>query len=73
MVDYVSRKNNIPLAAKYNALRTYKLKDVIYPVNVEMLASHKNNSKIKEQCWEEAIPEFKRHNIVEADVYNVAQ
>jgi transcriptional regulator with XRE-family HTH domain len=70
MVDYISRENNFPLCADYNDLRQAKLRELLYPAGVLILSATGNNTW-KDQSRAEAIPEFMRHNIVEADVRNV--
>lgn len=71
MLDYQSNKHNIPLYNKYNPLRTQKLSRVKYPKDIELLAVLYNDTAIKDAAWNNAIPEFKRHNIVESEVENV--
>lgn len=71
MLDYVSRENNVPLCSDYNDLRAMKLDRVIYPSSVLMLANVLKSDEPKEKARREAIPEFMRFNIVEADVRNV--
>lgn len=71
MVDYLSRENDIPMCANYNDIRVQKLRDVIYPASVIAASSAMKDENIKQVSWEQAIPEFKRFNIVENDVRNV--
>ena len=71
MLDYLSRINEIPLCSKYNDLRMRKLEKPIYPVGVLL-----NNEVLKSDeplriAEKEAIPEFRRFNIIESDVRNV--
>lgn len=71
MVDYLCRKNNIPLYGGFNKLRSCKLDTIIYPSSVVMLYSLSKDNAILEKYYNEAIPEFKRFNIVENEVENV--
>lgn len=71
MVDYLSRENGLPLCTNYNDLRGMRLSDVVYPsgVHVRCMASDSEQPKI--ESIEASIPEFLRHNIVEAEVRDV--
>ena len=66
MVDYLSRRNNLPKCNDYNDIRNYKLKNLSYPVDVEvesLLMQDDQKSKLLQQ----AIPEFLEFNIVEME------
>lgn len=71
MIDYLSRVNGIPLCTRYDDLRSYSLREPLYPRDIVLLSSVRKNSALKEICSAEAIPEFKRFNIVESEVRNV--
>lgn len=71
MVDYLSNKHNIPLYNKFHNMRTMKLTNIVYPQDIELLAALYKSDAVKKEAWENAIPEFKRHNIVENEVENV--
>ena len=71
MLDYQSNKHDIPLYKKYDPLRSLKLREPLYPRDIELLTVLYNSNTVKEQAWDAAIPEFKRHNIVENEVENV--
>lgn len=71
MVDYISRLNQISLCSDYDDLRSMKLSEKVYPSGVLALALAEKNNAPKEAAWKEAIPEFKRFNIVENEVRNV--
>ena len=71
MVDYISRLNQISLCSDYDDLRSMKLSEKVYPSGVLALALAEKNDAPKEAAWKEAIPEFKRFNIVENEVRNV--
>ena len=71
MVDYISRINDVPLCNKYDDLRCLRFEKRIYPSSIIAMCAVFGNDDAKRQADEEAIPEFLRHNIVEADVRNV--
>lgn len=72
MIDYLSNKNDIPLYKKYSYLRTQKLKEPFYPLSAKMLFFITDNKNtVKRYYYENAIPEFVKHNILEGDVFNV--
>lgn len=72
MVDYLSRKNDIPLYREYNTLRTKKLEQVVYPASIVTMYLLSKDERILQKSFDESIPEFKRFNIVENEVENVA-
>jgi len=71
MVDYLCRINNMPLISMFDELRQGKFKEIIYPASVLLYCSITKNEEYKEECLRYAIPEFLRHNIVEAEIRNV--
>ncbi len=71
MVDYLSRENNLPQCAEYEELRKCRLTNTLYPAGVTISAEVLGDKKIKEDALRNAIPEFKRFNIVENEVRNV--
>lgn len=71
MLDYISRENNVPLCSEYDRLRTMKLSSVVFPSSVLAMSLATNTENSKKESWENAIPEFKRFNIVENEVRNV--
>jgi transcriptional regulator with XRE-family HTH domain len=71
MVDYLSRENGVPLCTKYNDLRNARLQEVIYPAGVHVRCTASGSEKPKQESIADSIPEFMRHNIVEAEVRNV--
>lgn len=70
-VDYLSRVNEIPLCTKYDDIRSRSLKMPLYPRDVVMAAKLDKELDRREQCREEAIPEFRRFNIMESEIGNV--
>jgi len=71
MVDYLSNKLQIPLYSKYESFRSAKLDHRIYPRDIELLSRLFHDDSLKQHAWDQAIPEFKRHNIVESEVEDV--
>ncbi len=71
MLDYLCNKNNLMQSTKYENLRSCKLEEVIYPSDVFMKYLIYKNESILEDSFKDAIPEFKRYNIVEKDVENI--
>lgn len=71
MIDYLSRKNDIPLYGGYNKLRACKLEKIVYPSSIMMMYLLSKDKKILQDSYNNAIPEFKRFNIVENEVENV--
>jgi transcriptional regulator with XRE-family HTH domain len=71
MVDYLSRENGLPLCSDYDGLRRAKLQRVVYPSGILALCAAFESDEPKSESLREAIPEFIRHNIVEAEVRNV--
>jgi len=72
MVDYLCRENNVPIYDGYENLRGLRFKEPIYANGVITLSILLNSDEPKKQSMEEAIPEFRRHNIIEAEVRDVA-
>jgi len=71
MVDYLSKRNNIPLAKEFNDIRKHKLERIVYPKSVLAMYAALNDEKILEDAKKNAIPEFLKYNIVEAEIENV--
>lgn len=71
MVDYISKENDIPLCKEYNEIRGYKLKEIMYPAGIKALALAFKSDQPFKDAWNEAIPEFKKYNIVESEIRNV--
>ncbi len=71
MLDYLSRENNMPLCDEYDDIRRCKLEDPIYPASVRAVSAAAGSDAALKRASEEAIPEFKRFNIIESEVRNV--
>lgn len=72
MLDYLSRKNNIPLCGIYNKMRCGKLEKLVYPSGIMRLYMASKDESILKESFERSIPEFKRFNIIENEVENLA-
>ena len=70
MVDYLSRKNNIPLCTAYSDLRCQKLSEPIYPSGM-LIYDEVMKKNTKQECIQNAIPEFLKFNIIESEIRNV--
>ena len=72
MFDYISRINEIPLCDKYNNMRKLKLSEIVYPTDVYCSFLLTNNDQILQESFDNGIPEFKRFNIIENEVRDIA-
>lgn len=72
MVDYLSRENGIPLCEEYDDLRNCKLEEPVYPASLLAFSAVMNDESILEEAAGNAIPEFRKFNIIENEVRNVA-
>jgi len=71
MVDYLSRENDLPICEDYNDIRAARLREPIYPSSVIAMSAFSRSDQPKQNSYAQAIPEFKRFNIVESEVRNV--
>jgi transcriptional regulator with XRE-family HTH domain len=71
MLDYLSRENNMPLCKEFDDLRKLKLRDTIYPASILAMTAVSHSDKWERQSYKNAIPEFRKFNIIEAEVRNV--
>ena len=71
MVDYLSRENGLPLCSEYDDLRQMKLKNTLYPFSIRIADAVSGGRQRAEASLRQAIPEFKRFNIIESEVRNV--
>lgn len=71
MLDYLSRENDIPICTKYNDIRMQKLEKTIYPTGVQLNSQVLRSDEPIRKAEQEAIPEFRRFNIIENEVRNV--
>lgn len=75
MVDYISWKNKVPFYNGFNELRSYKLKNTLYPAEVIILDKIDNSNRNKRNAYEECKNSecgkfFIEHNIVEKSIEN---
>jgi transcriptional regulator with XRE-family HTH domain len=71
MVDYLSRENDLPVCNEYNDIRSTRLREPIFPSSVIAMSAFNHSDQPKQNSYAQAIPEFKRFNIVESEVRNV--
>lgn len=71
MIDYLSRINDIPICNNYDDIRATKLEEPVYPRDVITLKKLKVDENAYENALREAIPEFKRFNIIEGEIRDV--
>ena len=71
MLDYLSRENDIPLCTRYNDIRCQKLEKPLYPTGVILTSEVIHSDEPIRKAERDAIPEFKRFNIIENEVRNV--
>lgn len=71
MIDYLSRVNRVPLCTRYNDLRGRKLQKPVYPVGVFVTDEVMRSDEARLNAEKNAIPEFKRFNILESEVRNI--
>ncbi|MCL2672726.1 MAG: helix-turn-helix transcriptional regulator [Clostridiales bacterium] len=71
MLDYLSRENELPLCIDYDDIRAQKLQRPIYPASVIIASYAAKSDGPRKKSWDNAIPEFRRFNIVEGEVRNV--
>ena len=72
MLDYISRENDIPICSEYDDLRKCRLEKPVYPASILAQAAVSKNDDVLDRACMTAIPEFKRFNIIENEVRNVA-
>ncbi len=71
MIDYLSRVNDLPICTNYNDIRMRKLEKPIFPTGVLLNSEVLKSDEPLRIAEREAIPEFRRFNIIESDVRNV--
>jgi len=71
MLDVLCRIHQFPLATKYDHYRALRFDQILYPADVLILSLAQNNDQIKQETYNNSLPEFKRFNIVEGDIRNV--
>ena len=71
LLDYVSKRNSIPLAKEYDFLRNKRLKNKVFPRDTMLVNKLNKNTKKKKEILKLAIPEFLKYNIVETNISDV--
>jgi plasmid maintenance system antidote protein VapI len=71
MLDYLSRENDLPVCEEYGDIRATRLSEPIYPSSVIAMSELAQSDQPKKDSFDQAIPEFKRFNIVEGEVRDV--
>jgi transcriptional regulator with XRE-family HTH domain len=71
MLDYLSRVNSLPLCTKYDDIRSRRLSKPLYPIDVLMTSEVLKSDEPMRKAEKDAIPEFRRFNIIENEVRNV--
>ena len=67
LLDYLSKEHSVPVCTRYNDIRANKLSEPVYPVGLLLM---KNAIDYNEE--RPPIPEFRRFNIYEYDIRDVA-
>lgn len=71
MLDYLSRVNDVPLCTRYNDIRSLRLSNPVFPVGVVLASKVIHSDEPLKKAEADAIPEFRRFNIIESEVRNV--
>ena len=71
MLDYLSRINGIPLCTRYDDIRARKLMNPLYPAGVLITSEVLKSDEPLRKAERDAIPEFRRFNIIESEVRDV--
>jgi plasmid maintenance system antidote protein VapI len=67
-VDYLSRVNGLPPCAEFEDIRPKKLSETLYSPSVTAMSIVLKTDILKKKAEKEAIPEFKRFNIMEGNI-----
>lgn len=71
MLDYLSRMNDIPICDNYSDIRKTSLEEPLYSRDVMLLEKLEVDKDACKKAYDEAIPEFKRFNIIEGEIRDV--
>ena len=71
MVDYLSRVNGIRQVGDYDDLRKARLTEPIYPAGILAMEAATGSDEARQRADAEAIPEFRRFNIIEREIRDV--
>ena len=69
MLDYLSKRNDLPKCTDYEDIRRYKLEKPVYPADTEISEKLLEKDAHKD-ALDHAIPEFLDFNIVECGIIN---
>ncbi|MCR4961853.1 MAG: helix-turn-helix transcriptional regulator [Lachnospiraceae bacterium] len=69
MLDYLSKRNDLPKCIDYEIIRQYKLEKPLFPADTE-LSEKLLGEDAHEEALNHAIPEFLNYNIVECEFIN---
>lgn len=69
LIDYLCEVHNLPIPSKFDDIRNYKLDTYCVPESLYRLMETKQITF--SSIYKEAIPSFKEHNIIEAEIENV--
>ena len=72
MIDYLSRKNALPICDAYDDIRRYKLTKPLFPQDVNLVMMLDPESNVREETLKNVIPEYLQFNIVEVEPENIA-
>ena len=70
-MDYLSRKNNIPLVNDYDDIRMNKLLEPLFPRDINLIDALFPEKHIKDEASRKSIPEFSKFNIIETEISDV--
>ena len=71
MLDYLCRVNDLPICTKYEDIRSGRLSKPTFPAGVLLTCEVLKTEEPMRNAEKEAIPEFRRFNIMESEVRNV--
>lgn len=71
MLDYLSNLHELPLCKRYNNLRHQKLEKRLYLSGVILKTMLDKNDDAKTEAERNAIPKFKKYNIIECNIRDV--
>ncbi|MDR0518845.1 MAG: helix-turn-helix transcriptional regulator [Clostridiales Family XIII bacterium] len=71
MVDYLSRINGLPPCVDFEDIRAGRLSEPLYTADVASLSIVLKTDRLKKRAVREALPEFKRFNIMEGNIRDV--
>ena len=70
LIDYICQCHDLPIPTKYSDIRNYKLDS--YYVSESLYHLMETKQILFSTIYKESIPSFRDHNIIEAEIENVA-